>query len=73
MKTANPGLSPQAYTIYDHLRKIGDISALEARAIYRVDSLSRRICDLKDAGYKVSRVIKKDATGKRYARYTLVA
>lgn len=66
-------LTPQAATILTHLTKIGDISPLEARTVYRVDSLSRRICDLKDAGYKVSREMRKDATGKRYARYSLVA
>jgi hypothetical protein len=42
-----------------------------AAGIYKVRSLPRRICDLKDHGIQVQRVLMKDATGQRYASYSL--
>lgn len=45
------------------------ISRLEASALYRIDSLSRRINDLEELGHKFERVMKHDNTGKRYVRY----
>jgi len=50
----------------------GHISAIEAQALYRCRSLSRRICDLKAAGYDIVSVPKMDVNGQRYARYYLV-
>ncbi|OAM52906.1 hypothetical protein A7981_05565 [Methylovorus sp. MM2] len=65
-------LSPQVQTLLTHLQKHGSISSAEADTVYKMRSLPRRICDLKDAGYAISRELKKDPTGQRYARYTLV-
>jgi len=50
----------------------GHITAIEAQALYKCRSLSRRICDLKAAGYKITTVRKTDLTGQRYVRYYLV-
>ena len=66
-------LGPAAKTILQHLKQIGDISAIEASALYRCRSLSRRITDLRQHGYAIGSKLKVDATGQRYARYTLAS
>ena len=71
MNTQN--LGPASVTILNHLRRIGDISAIEASALYRSRSLSRRITDIRQAGYDVISTLKRDATGQRYARYSLAS
>ena len=57
--------------ILNHLIREGSISSVEAQALYRCRSLSRRITDLKQDGYSITSVLKKDVTGQRYARYEL--
>jgi hypothetical protein len=57
--------------ILKHLESKGSITAVEAQALYRCRSLSRRITDIKQWGFPVSSVLKKDATDQRYARYYL--
>lgn len=64
-------MTPQARTVLRHLVKEGSITPMVAAGIYKVRSLPRRIADLKEAGVKVERELKKDATGQRYAFYTL--
>ena len=71
VKPAPNSVSGMARQILDHLKKVGSISAVEAQALYKCRSLSRRICDLKDAGFKVVSELKYDTTGQRYARYSL--
>jgi len=73
MSTQAKRLTPMAKDILEHLKKKGSISPLEAGALYKCRSLSRRICDLKDAGYVINRELKKDITGQKYARYSLEA
>jgi hypothetical protein len=65
-------MTPQVKTLLTHLQKHGSISAAEAATVYRIRSLPRRISDLKDEGFVITRELKKDPTGQRYARYTLV-
>lgn len=60
---------PQTEILLDHFKLRESISALEARALYRIDSLSRRINDLEEQGHKFRREKKKDETRKRYVRY----
>lgn len=69
MKTVNN--LPMTSLILKHLREKGSITSVEAQALYRCRSLSRRIVDLKQAGYSIRSVLKTDATGQRYARYFL--
>lgn len=57
--------------ILNHLITKGSISNVEAQALYRCRSLSRRITTLKKEGFSIVSVLKKDATGQRYARYEL--
>jgi hypothetical protein len=78
MSTKN--ITPQVQTLLTHLIKHGSISQAEAGLIYKIRALPRRISDLKEtlasdekyAGYAITRELKKDATGQRYARYTMV-
>lgn len=55
--------------LIDHLKKVGDITALEAQALYKVRSLSRRIVDIKKQGYAIISVPRVDHAGQRYVRY----
>lgn len=64
-------MTPQANTVLKHLQQHGSISQAEAATVYRIRALPRRISDLKEAGHKVTRELKKDPTGQRYARYSL--
>jgi hypothetical protein len=57
--------------IFTHLLTKGSITNVEAQALYRCRALPRRIADLKEAGVPIISVLKKDATGQRYARYEL--
>jgi hypothetical protein len=74
-KTALPNaktLSPSTQKIWDHLQKVGSISNVEAQAIYRCRALPRRIKDIEEQlGVSISRVMKQDATGQRYTRYSV--
>ncbi|OYY49051.1 MAG: hypothetical protein B7Y48_07640 [Methylophilales bacterium 28-44-11] len=65
-------MTPQVQTLLNHLKAHGSISQAEAGLIYKIRSLPRRISDLKELGHNITRELKKDATGQRYARYTLV-
>jgi hypothetical protein len=66
-------LSPQSVTVLKHLQKVGSITAVEASAVHRVRSLSRRITEIRDAGFCVQKEFKQDVTGQRYVRYSLDA
>lgn len=55
--------------LLDHLKKVGDITALEAQALYKVRSLSRRIVDIKKRGYNIASIPRVDHAGQRYVRY----
>jgi len=59
--------------IVEHLNVIGSISTLDAINHYKIMSLSRRICDLKERGYNIvsERKTHKN-TKQRYVRYHLV-
>lgn len=65
-------MTPQVKTILTHLQKHGSISQAEAGLIYKIRALPRRIADLKAEGFTIKSELKQDATGQRYARYTLV-
>jgi hypothetical protein len=69
MKTINK--LPMSAMILRHLEDKGSITNVEAQALYRCRSLSRRVCDIKAWGFPIKSHMKKDATGQRYVRYTL--
>ena len=64
-------MAPQTQQILNHLKTVGSISNVEAQALYRCRALPRRIADIKAAGFQINRILKTDATGQRYARYSL--
>lgn len=63
-------LTPQAQLILAHMHKAGSITHREALMDHSVQSLTRRITELNDAGVPVPRVnLKHPITGQRYCRY----
>ena len=64
-------LSPtnQCRDILNHIIMKGSISQLEADSLYRVKRLTSRIHELKKWGVNIIAEMRKDITGKRYARY----
>lgn len=63
------GPMKQTDLLLEHFKKRTDISGNEARGLFRIQSLPRRILDLQAQGYAFSRVNKADTTGQRYTRY----
>lgn len=59
----------QTSLLLGHFRTKPSISPIEAAAMFRIRSLSRRINDLEAAGHVFSREQAKDTTGQRYVRY----
>lgn len=70
--TVSPSLSPQAKTVLKHILKAGSITLREAMMDHSVQSLPRRIKDLREAGYNIVGSWKlHPITGQRYMRYAL--
>jgi helix-turn-helix protein len=68
---ANPiGKASQGTLLLRHFEVNPSISGLEAAAILKVRSLPKRICELKAAGHKFSKELRRDSTGQKYMRYT---
>ncbi len=65
--------TPQQRILLAHLREraTAGLSQFEALHLYRIASLSRRITDLRQAGVPIRREMRKDPTGRAYARYFL--
>ncbi len=59
----------QKQLLLEHFRKKNSISGIEAAALYRIRSLSRRINDLEADGHLFGRSTEEDPTGQRYTRY----
>lgn len=66
-------MSPQLKVVFEHLQTVGSLSTAEAWTVYKIRSLPTRITELKKLGHNITVELKKDATGQRYARYTLEA
>jgi len=64
-------MTPQARTVYDHLRRVGSLTGIEAESIHKVRHLPRRIADLRATGLNIRSKQCRDITGQRYVRYTL--
>jgi hypothetical protein len=69
--SASSRFCPQTVKILGHLRAVGDISGVEAAAMYRCRSLTKRIAELRADGFGIESVYSKDHTGQRYVRYFL--
>lgn len=73
-------LAPQTAEVLRHLKNVGDISGVEAQAMYKVRSLTKRISEINEALYyntlagpdfPVEGQWNRDTTGQRYKRYVL--
>ncbi len=63
----------QNQILFAHLKRTGSISQREALVDYSIQSLTKRISELRDMGYNIVTQHKKHpVTGQRYARYLLV-
>lgn len=65
-------LYPQTRKVLAHMEQHGSISPLEAFGVYRITRLAARINEIRDAGVEITTTMKRDATGTRYASYSLV-
>lgn len=62
----------QTQVLLKHLRKAGSITQREALLDHGVQSLTRRITELRDAGFNIhSSMRAHPITGQRYCRYVL--
>jgi hypothetical protein len=64
--------SPQARIVLNHLKTVGSITNVEANAVHRIRSLSRRITEIAGV-YDITKEHKKDFNGQRYVRYSMDA
>jgi hypothetical protein len=65
-------LKPQTQTVLNHLRKTGSITFREAVADHSVQSLTKRIQELRAAGFPINTKFKRHPlTKQRYAEYQL--
>lgn len=69
-------LSPQTSAILNHLKLVGDISGVEAQAMFKARSVTKRVSEINDAlftaGGNDALVIghwNRDSQGQRYKRY----
>lgn len=62
---------PQTDLLLRHMALHGHITQLEAISLYRIFNIKGRINDLRNQGWPIQTDMRTDATGKRYARYSL--
>lgn len=65
-------LKPQSKTVLRHLNTIGHITPMQALTVYGISRLAATIYDIRKIGYRVDKEMREDASGHRYARYSLV-
>lgn len=63
----------QVEQLIKHFTTAGSITGVEAAAVYKIRALPRRISDLRERGFVIEDTWRKDATGQRYKRYTMIA
>lgn len=68
--------APQTAQVFKHLADVGSVSGVEAQAIYKVRSLTKRISEINDElnqklgpAFTLQAEWLRDATGQRYRRY----
>lgn len=59
----------QAYQILNHLQTVGTITGAEAYLMFKSRSTTKRISELRKAGYSITSEWRRDSTGQRYVRY----
>lgn len=63
----------QMKAVLNHIIMKGSISQLEADELYRVKRLTSRVTELKKLGVSIVAEMRRDNTGKRYARYFIAS
>lgn len=67
----NTGMT-QNQRILKHLKKAGSITVREAIVEYSIQSLTKRVSELREAGYDIISTVKRHpVTGQEYTRYSL--
>ena len=66
-------MRPQTHQVLHHLIAAGSITNVEAHAVLKCRSVSKRISDLVNIhGIEVAKLHRRDSTGQRFVRYVLV-
>lgn len=61
----------QLWKVFNHLTKKGSISQVEAEAVYKIRRLASRIHEIREDGFFIDGLSKKDMAGQRYTRYVM--
>lgn len=74
LRKPRTSLTPSAAAIAAHLKREGNISGVEAAAMFKTRQLPGRISELRSAGYDIASNFDHDTspTKQRYVRYHLV-
>lgn len=64
-------MGTQAHAILEHLKIVGSVTGAEAYLMFKSRSTTKRISELRKAGYAITSEWRKDSTGQRYVRYWL--
>ena len=62
-------LTPQAKTVLLHLRKHGKITPMKALVVYGISRLASCIHEIREAGYGIDTIVKRDDQNHRYGEY----
>lgn len=66
-------MHPQTYQVLQHLITAGSITNVEAHAVLKCRSVSKRISELVNTyGIDVAKLHRRDSTGQRFVRYVLI-
>ena len=66
-------MHPQTHQVLCHLITAGSITNVEAHAVLKCRSVSKRISELVNTyGIDVSKLHRRDSTGQRFVRYVLI-
>ena len=64
---------PQTHQVLCHLITAGSITNVEAHAVLKCRSVSKRISELVNTyGIDVAKLQRRDSTGQRFVRYVLI-
>lgn len=61
----------QTQAIARHLLEVGNVSRVEAEAMFKTRNLPGNIKDIRDSGVNIRSDFKVDTTGQRYVRYVV--
>ena len=66
-------MRPQTHQVLHHLIAAGSITNVEAHAVLKCRSVSKRISELVNTyGIDVAKLQRRDSTGQRFVRYVLI-